>query len=202
LARLLVQMALSAEDILQNATVYSDIHSAIADCKLVMASTARIRGVDLPEVQPEVCASKLLEESKQHKTALMLGPERMGLHNDDIQYATHRVTIPTSPNLQSLNIGAAAQTLCYEIYKQFSHQESTHHSSINSEPNRLLADRDDHERFYTHLEDTIRATGFIRPGHGGPIMLRLRALFARAEPDKEEINILRAILASVDRLRK
>ena len=64
-----------------------------------------------------------------------------------------------------------------------------------------LADREDHERFYEHLEQTIKATGFIKEGHGGPIMLRLRALFARAEPDKEEMNILRAILASVDRLR-
>ena len=192
------KMALSAEDILQNATIYSDIQSATADCKLVMASTARIRGVDLPEVSPEACASKLLHESKQYKTALMFGPERMGLHNDDIRYATHRVTIPTSPNLQSLNIGAAAQTLCYEIYKQFSNQEP----ATATKNDRELADRDDHERFYTHLEDTIRATGFIRPGHGGPIMLRLRALFARAEPDKEEINILRAILASIDKLRK
>ena len=199
------KMALSAEDILQNATVYDDIQSAIADCKLVMASTARIRGIDLPEVQPETCAAKLLHESKQHKTALMFGPERMGLHNDDIQYATHRVTIPTSPNLKSLNIGAAAQTLCYEIYKQFSKQESnsnTTDSLSSNEKNRQLADRDDHERFYNHLEETIRATGFIRSGHGGPIMLRLRALFARAEPDKEEINILRAILASIDKLRK
>ena len=197
------KMALSAEDILQNATIYQDIQSAIADCKLVIASTARIRGIDLPEVQPEICASKLLHEAKQYKTALIFGPERMGLHNDDIQYATHRVTIPTSPSLQSLNIGAAAQTLCYEIYKQFSNQErDAITDSSNNDKNRQLANRDDHERFYTHLEEIIRATGFIRSGHGGPIMLRLRALFARAEPDKEEINILRAILASVDKLRK
>lgn len=196
------KMALSAEDLLQNSTIHSDIHSAIADCKLVMASTARIRGVDLPEVKPDVCATKLLQESKRHKTALLFGPERMGLHNDDIQYATHRVTIPTSPNLQSLNIGAAAQTLCYEIYKQFINSDASIHDATTTDLNRQLADRADHERFYAHLEETIRTTGFIKQGHGGPIMLRLRALFARAEPDKEEINILRAILASIDKLHK
>lgn len=213
------KMALSAEDILRNATVYDDIPSAIADCKIVIASTARIRDNDRPEVSPETAAANLLSTArqddsqlvqqeaeqttqKQNKAALMLGPERMGLHNDDIQYATHRVTIPTSPNLQSLNIAAAAQTLCYEIYKQFianDEQNKKSQQSTQNETQRELADRQDHERFYTHLETTIRATGFIRPGHGGPIMQRLRALFARAEPDKEEMNILRAILASIDK---
>ena len=200
------KMALSAEDILRNATVYDDIPSAIADCKIVIASTARIRDNDRPEVSPETAAANLLstarDNERQNKAALMLGPERMGLHNDDIQYATHRVTIPTSPNLQSLNIAAAAQTLCYEIYKQFVESGAHNHKTLEptkDKPQRELANRADHERFYTHLESTIRATGFIRPGHGGPIMQRLRALFARAEPDKEEMNILRAILASIDK---
>lgn len=190
------KMAVSAENILQEAKVCETIEESIADCKVVIASTARLRGIDLPELTPEQCANTLLEQARlNNKAALMFGPERMGLHNQHFIHATHRVTIPTSPNLGSLNIGSAAQTLCYEIYKQFSATQNATHL----EPKVELADREDHERFYTHLEATIRATEFIRPGHGGPIMQRLRALFARAEPDKEEINILRAILASVDK---
>lgn len=202
------KMAVSAEDILDKATICETVDEAISDCTVVIASTARIRGVDLPEVSPEECAQILLEQAKQNnKTAILLGPERMGLHNQHFQHATHRVTIPTSPNLGSLNLAAAAQTLSYEIYKQFSaEQDNKSTDTSNSEPASKkaveLATREDHEGFYKHLEETIKATGFIKPGHGGPIMQRLRALFARAEADKEEINILRAILASVDRLRK
>ena len=211
------KMAMSAQDIIDNAMIVDDLPSAIQDCTLVIASTARIRGIDLPELTPEAAAKAFINilgdtHNTDNNVALVLGPERMGLHNDDIQHATHRVTIPTSPMMQSLNIAAAAQTLCYEIYKR--HIQDTSTEDINrSHPNTAgtlkkaktrnhLASREDHERFYQHLEETIKTTGFIRDGHGGPIMLRLRALFARAEPDKEEMNILRAILASIHKKLK
>ncbi len=208
------KMAMSAQDIIETAMIVDDIPSAIKDCTIVVASTARIRGIDLPELTPEETAAAFMNTlGETHNTdnnvALVLGPERMGLHNDDIQHATHRVTIPTSPMMQSLNIAAAAQTLCYEIYKRHIQDIPAEHSNKGhldttgtlkeTKARKPLANREDHERFYLHLEDTIKTTGFIREGHGGPIMLRLRALFARAEPDKEEMNILRAILASIDK---
>lgn len=199
------KMALSADDVLERAEVVPDLVSAISDCKLVIASTARIRGHDLPELSPEETAKNLINTSESSPVALVLGPERMGLHNDDIKHASHRVTIPTSPQMQSLNIAAAAQTLCYEIYKH--HIIDSDETVISKTPGTLmgkvnrenLADREDHERFYAHLEQTLKSTGFIKPGHGGPIMLRLRTLFARAEPDQDEMNILRAILASIEK---
>jgi len=203
------KMAMSAADIIDNAMVVDTLVEAIADCKIVIASTARIRGIDLPELSPEQCADQLIttvDVDAQANVALILGPERMGLHNDDIQHATHRVTIPTSPQMQSLNIAAAAQTLCYEIYKRhISDQEEIIDATASAgtlkktKMRTNLAKRDDHERFYEHLEKTVKTTGFIKEGHGGPVMLRLRALFARAEPDQDEMNILRAILASIDK---
>ena len=208
------KMAMSAVDLIDNAMIVDDLPSAINDCNIVVASTARIRGVDLPELSPEHTAEALvstIENSPTANVALILGPERMGLHNDDIQHATHRVTIPTSPQMQSLNIAAAAQTLCYEIYKRhlfntkgISNEHNKPSSGVlkKTRTRENLANREDHERFYHHLETIIKTTGFIKPGHGGPIMQRLRALFARAEPDKEEINILRAILASVEKALK
>ncbi|HBZ76808.1 MAG TPA: tRNA (cytosine(32)/uridine(32)-2'-O)-methyltransferase TrmJ, partial [Leclercia adecarboxylata] len=50
---------------------------------------------------------------------------------------------------------------------------------------------DDLERFYGHLEQTLLATGFIRAGHPGQVMNRLRRLFTRARPESQELNILR-----------
>lgn len=209
-----IKMSMSAVDVIENAMIVDDLSSAIQDCTLVIASTARIRGVDLPELTPEQTADALIsavETSSNSNVAIVLGPERMGLHNDDIQHATHRVTIPTSPQMQSLNIAAAAQTLCYEVYKRHI-ADNTDQQIHNNTPTAgvlsqtkvrdNLANREDHERFYQHLEDTIKITGFVKSGHGGPIMQRLRALFARAEPDKEEMNILRAILASIEKSLK
>lgn len=61
---------------------------------------------------------------------------------------------------------------------------------------------DDLERFYDHLEQTLLATGFIRPNHPGQVMNKLRRLFTRARPESQELNILRGMLASIEQQNK
>ena len=58
---------------------------------------------------------------------------------------------------------------------------------------------EDVERFYQHLERTMTDTGFLDPACPGRLMQRLRRLFARARPEKEEVSILRGILTSVEK---
>ena len=56
--------------------------------------------------------------------------------------------------------------------------------------------------FYDHLEQTLLATGFIRPNHPGQVMNKLRRLFTRARPESQELNILRGMLASIEQQNK
>jgi tRNA C32,U32 (ribose-2'-O)-methylase TrmJ len=67
------------------------------------------------------------------------------------------------------------------------------------EPDAPLATRDELEHFYAHLEQTLTATRFLDPDNPRHLMRRLRRLFLRAKPDKNEVNILRGILTSVER---
>jgi len=84
------KMAAGASDVLANARVHRSIADAIKDCTAVIASTARPRGYDLPEVSPEEAAEILLSGA---------------------------VTIPANPEYSSLNMASAVQTLSYEIFK-------------------------------------------------------------------------------------
>jgi len=189
------KMAAGAEDLLNDAQVVQTIPEAIRECTAVIASTVRPRGYDLPELNPEQAAEMLLHSSQHAPVALLFGPERMGLHNDDIKHAKYRVTIPANPAYSSLNMAAAVQTLSYEIYKQFQQTKPL----INPQKSvRDLPSSEDTERFYQHLEQTLKATQFLRP-HQGETMQRLRHLFTRAEPDVLEMNILRGILRSIDK---
>jgi tRNA C32,U32 (ribose-2'-O)-methylase TrmJ len=61
-----------------------------------------------------------------------------------------------------------------------------------------LASVEELELFYAHLEQVITASGFLDAENPRYLMRRLRRLFLRAEPDRNEINILRGILASLD----
>ena len=187
-----VKMAAGAGDVLNNATIVSSLKEAVKDCTTIIASTARPRGYDLPELTPERAAEMLVACSAQAPVALIFGPERMGLHNDDIKLAKYRVTIPANPDYSSLNMAAAVQTLSYEILKA-----STPSSTPAIAP-RELPSSEKIELFYEHLETVLKEISFLRP-HQGETMQRLRQLYTRAEPDSVELNILRGILSSTQK---
>ena len=193
------QMARTAADVVDNAIVFDSLKDALKDCTLVIASTARPRGFDLPELTPEESAVKLCSLAKKQKVALVFGPERMGLSNDDLKLCRYRATIPTSPDYSSLNLAAAVQTLGYEIYKQhLILQNDTEASELDEI---FLPSTDEMEKFYIHLEETLQQSEFIYKKHPGEVMQKLRTLFTRAQVEKSELNILRGMLASFQRNR-
>lgn len=188
------KMAAGAEAMLDHVRVVDSLAEAISDCTLVVASTARPRGYDLPKLEPAQAAQMLVQHANTAPVALIFGPERMGLHNDDIQYAKYRVTIPANPEYNSLNMAAAVQTLSYEIYQA---SISTSKPTINDDQFRELPSSNDIERLHEHLEKVLRQIKFLRP-HQGETLQRIRHLLARAEPDVLELNILRGILRSIE----
>lgn len=195
------KMAASAEDLLEQANVFSSLPDAIADCNVVIAATARPRGYDLPELSPEQAATKLLEGSAKQPVALIFGPERMGLHNDDIKFAKYRVTIPANPNYNSLNMAAAVQTLSYEIYKTSLKDIYQTESTGTASKIKQLPTSAEIEQLYEHLEKVLREINFLRP-HSGETMQRVRHFLSRAEPDILETNILRGVLSSIEKTIK
>lgn len=189
-----LKMAMSADDVVEQAVVVESLYEALKDCSVVVASTARSRGYDLPALYPEEAAIKLRDYSKNGKVAIVLGPERMGLHNDDLTLANYRVTIPTSPDYSSLNLAAAVQTLSYEVYKAHLAEEGDDILMENIDKPSL----ESLEQFYEHLEASLTDSGFIFKNHPGKVMLKLRRLFTKAQLDTTELSILRGILASFE----
>lgn len=189
------KMAAGATDVVDSATLHPDIESAVTDCTMIAATTARPRGYDLPCLTPEQAANKLLEGSSDGPVALLFGPERMGLHNADLELAKYRVTIPANPEYSSLNLAAAVQTVSYEICKASSLplQENT--------TTRELPTALDIERLHEHLERVLKDIKFLRP-HQGETLQRIRNLVARAEPDTLELNILRGILTAIEKTKQ
>ena len=194
-----LKMAAGAKDAVEQAIVVDSVYEAVKDCSLVIATTARVRGHDLPALNPEKMAQALNTAAKKAPVALIFGPERMGLFNQDLVFAKYRVTIPANPEYSSLNIAAAVQTLSYEIYKDSCKQQTKPLDNLFS---RELPTTKELETFYLQLEQTLKDTGFIIKNHPGKVMQRLRNLFSRAELDTQEMRTLQGILASIRRLKK
>ncbi len=186
-------LAAGAGDVLANASTYDSLKDAISDCGLVVGTSARSRTLSWPMLGSRECGEKIISEVGQYKVALVFGRENSGLSNEELQLCHYHVSIDANPEYSSLNLAAAVQTLCYEVRMAFLAQ-NTHVSTPGDYP---LSEQ--LELFYTHLESTLKKTGFIIPQHPGIVMSKLRRLFNRSRPETAELNILRGILTSIDK---
>lgn len=190
-------LAAGASDLLANARIVSTLDEAIADCGLVIGTSARSRTLSWPMLDPREAGEKLVTEGMQHPVALVFGRERTGLTNDELQKCHYHVAIPANPEYSSLNLAMAVQTLCYEVRMHWLQQEQVGEIDIAVD----YPSAEQLEGFYQHLEQTLLKTGFIADDHPGQVMSKLRRLFNRARPEAVELNILRGILTSVQKPR-
>ena len=111
--------AAGADDLLAQAGIHASLADAIAGCRLVIGSSARLRAVEWPLLEPPECVRRLLGEARDGPVALVLGRERSGLTNEELALCHFLVHIPTNPDFSSLNLGAAAQVFAYEIRQRY-----------------------------------------------------------------------------------
>lgn len=188
-------LAAGAADIAQNASIVNSLEEAVADCGLVVGSSARSRTLEWPMLEPRECGEKFAVEGENHPVALIFGRERTGLTNEELQTCHYHVCIPANPQYSSLNLAMAVQTLSYEV-------RVAHLNRLKNTQPQHQEDYPRHkelEMFYQHLEKVITDTQFIAEDKPNMVMNKLRRLFSRARPESQEINILRGILTSVEK---
>lgn len=185
--------ASGAEDILEAARVVDSLEEALCDCVYVAGASARSRTIGWPAMAPRDCAKRLLDENQHGPIAVVFGPEKSGLTNEDIDRCHTLLTIPTEPGFSSLNLAMAVQVICYELRVAQIGMADTDYV-----PDVRPATGEELEHFYAHLEKVLTAGGFLDPENPRQLMRRLRRLFVRAKPDLNEINILRGMLAALD----
>lgn len=189
-------LAAGATDILARSRTVHTLQEAIADCQLVLATSARSRTLDWPMLSPREAGQQAIKEASASKVALVFGRENSGLSNEELQLSQFHVHIPANPDYSSLNLAMAVQTLSYEMRAAW--LQSTE-STAAAEPTSAYPNAADLERFYAHLQQSLTESGFIVRQHPGQVMNKLRRLFNRARPEENELNILRGILSTYDK---
>lgn len=189
--------ASGADDILRSAKIYASLDEAVAECIYIVGASARSRSLSWPSMLPRDCAERMIFENKKGKVAAIFGPENSGLNNEDLDLCQTLLKIPTNPHFKSLNLAMAVQVLTYEL-KVANSDEVTLGFKSKTPP----ANADDMKHFYNHLEQTMIELNFLNEDNPRFLMRRLRRLFVRARPSKNEINILRGFLASINRKKE
>ncbi|KPK61085.1 MAG: hypothetical protein AMJ59_03805 [Gammaproteobacteria bacterium SG8_31] len=184
--------ATGAADLLHEARVCRSLDEALAGCRFVLGASARQRSLRWPLLTPRECGERVVAEARSGEVAVIFGREQSGLTNEELKLCHALVQIPTRPDFSSLNLAMAVQVIAYEI------MVATGGEDRLREPRETpLATADELAHFFDHLERALTGTGFLNPANPRHLMLRLRRLFARAEPDSNEIAILRGILSAL-----
>lgn len=184
--------ASGADDLLQDAGVFGSLDAALMGCRLVIGTSARQRSVTWPVLSPREAAEKLIVEAHVGEVALVFGRESSGLSNEELDRCNFLVHIPTNVAYSSLNLAAAVQVLAYETYIAWLQREAKLPAVLPRE----VASAEMLQGLHEHLAQALEELGFSDPKQSDKLLRRLRSLFHRARPDRDEINILRGILSA------
>ncbi len=189
-------LASGADDILAQAQVFSSVAEAVADCTFCFGVSARQRSLPLPVYTPKMAAEEVTRNTvKRSAIAVLFGRERVGLTNEEIDCCHALISIPANPAYSSLNLAMAVQIVAYELWQAEQEAEGlTEKTPLNT-----MATDEEMRFFYQHLESTLVKTEFLEPENPKFLMRRLKRLFNRSQPDKNEINILRGFLTSIEK---
>lgn len=188
--------ASGAVDVLEAAVIVNTLEEAVADCALVVGASARLRSIPWPVVDPRQSADKVVDivQDQEQQVAIVMGREKSGLSNDELERCNLLVNIPANPDYSSLNLAAATQVLTYEVRMQLLARAGQ--KTVATERDSPLASATDVEGMYEHMQTTLTEIGFLDPLAPKKLMRRLRRLFNRIGLEQNEVNIIRGIMTA------
>jgi tRNA/rRNA methyltransferase len=186
-----------ADHVVDAATVFPDLASAVADLRYVLATTARQRDNFKPVLSPVEAAPALRARGGAGQAAgILFGRERFGLFNEEVGLADAIVTFPVNPDYASLNIAQAVLLMAYEWMKSGLANET---DTAFGGPEMVPAPKEQLHSLFDHLEAALDARGYFRPQAKRPKMVdNLRAVLTRPGFSDAELKVLRGVLASLD----
>ncbi|VAW52408.1 tRNA (cytidine(32)/uridine(32)-2'-O)-methyltransferase [hydrothermal vent metagenome] len=191
-----VNRSVGAVDILDNATVVENLSDAVSGCVWVAGTSARLRTIEWPILEPRECVDTSLEYLEQGDIAIVFGRENSGLTNDEMAKCNVLLHVPTDPDFSSLNLAAAVQVVCYE-YRLAVLENKVAKKKGNKHRYDALANAEQMDGMYNHLHEALHHTHFFGTNNSDVVMHRLKGLFNRANVTQRELSIVRGICSAM-----
>ena len=198
--------------VIERARLFDRTEDAVADLSPLLATTARLRELLMPVVGPDEAIADLLAAPTQG--GLLFGPERTGLHNDDVVLCHAIVEIPLNPELPSLNLAQAVLLLAYRWFQATGAGCAAPADTVRSENGEdengevengedELASAGELHNFFEHLEQELDAAEFFRVAEKRAGMVQnLRAMLARTRLRRHEVRTLHGVVSALAGRRK
>lgn len=183
--------AVGGSYILQAADEYDSVAAAVTDCELVIGTTA----VGKRSLQQSVrllddeTGSIIRAQLRSGRVGLLFGSEKTGLSNKDFSYCQWLLRIPTSDQNISMNLGQAVAVCLYELART-----STGHSAIaEAKP----ASAGEIEKITECLFDSLRISGYVKPGTDEMFEKKVRQLILHMELEAYDAKLLLGMVRQI-----
>ena len=182
--------AVGAPELLQNAEEFASVAEAVADCSLVVGTSAvGSRQIEHPMYRLEAGGGLIREHLAATNVALVFGSEKRGLSNDDLSYCHWLMRIPTREQHISMNLGQAAAVCLYELIRS----ESLPVAAASS----TQATGAELERMAETLLDALQVSGYMKPGTEAATEEKVRRLIRRMDLDSADAETWTGMLAKM-----
>ena len=169
--------AVGAEPLLARAEEFKTVAEAVADCTLVVGTTAVGRRQPQHTVRRLEQAGGIIHKHLAgSRVALLFGSEKRGLSNEDLSHCHWLLRIPTREGHRSMNLGQAVAVSLYELARDS--------KAVSKPEKRPAASAADLERLTSLLLEALRSSGYLKTTPG--ISLKRRS----AAPTDEKIRRL------------
>jgi tRNA/rRNA methyltransferase len=195
-----VAMSSGAGRLLDEARLFGTTPEAVADATWVLATTARDRDLTKPVLTPE----EAMREAKGRiaaggRVAVLFGPERAGLENDDIARANAIVSVPVNPAFPSLNLAQCVLLVAYEWRRATSPAEGRQMEWAGTEPATAI----EVEKLGQHYEERLDEAGFFfPPAKAAGMKMTLRNLWSRMPLTRADVQTLHGVMRQMVRWKE
>lgn len=182
--------AMGGASVLTSAEVCKSVAEAVADCALIVGTTAiGHRDVQHPLQSLPEGAGLIRQRLASGNVALLFGSEKFGLSNEDLSHCDWLLHIPTREEHTSMNLGQAVAVCLYELVRD---------RAMPSVPAEATpASAEEVERIAGVLLDALRASGYEAPGTEASTERRVRRLLRRLSLQKADADLWLGMLRQI-----
>ena len=182
--------AKGAAKLLASAEEYKTLKEAVADCTLVVGTTAvGHRELQHPLRRVQDGARLIRKSLVTGKVALLFGSEKFGLSNQDLSHCHWLMKIPTRTEHSSMNLGQAVAICMYELARG--------RPSAQSKEKKTQASAGEIERITTLLFKALQTSGYVQPRTAAATEEKVRRLIRRLQVEKRDAELLQGMLRQI-----
>jgi TrmH family RNA methyltransferase len=188
--------AVGASDVLQQAEEFKTVAEAVADCALVVGTTAvRKRVLQQPVRRlDEPAGGAIRKQLQTERVALLFGSEKIGLTNRDFSHCHWLLNIPTSQQNISMNLGQAVAVCLYELART-EVEESVPPQPVTEAVKPATAGETEH--ITDGLLEALRISGYVKPGTEAMFEKKARSLILRFKLEAYDAKLLLGMVRQI-----